>query len=953
MTAPALVDADLLALPAPAPTWSGLLLPTNVPAGDGRVMLHDGSAEVPARPLPLPLLAQRALAEGHEGAIRVGMIRRLWMEPDGVHGEGTFNDDPDGQEWACRVSRGEGWVSIDLSDVRVEQVPVDDDGNEIPVDQDDLDAADLSAQMQLRLTGWKVMGATLVSQPAFEDARVEAGALAASGVAGARVRFALPGWTLSAPTAPSPTVGMFSTLTAAGLAFDAADFADPGLDGPTALTIDENGRVFGHLATWGTCHIGFSGVCVTAPASMSDYAYFRQGVVKTTDGGQVNVGKITMNTGHASTAYGVDAVAAAAHYDNTGTCVALVAAGEDEFGIWLAGHMLPGVAQAQVDTLRHSGISGDWREIGGDMELIAALAVNVPGFPVPRSVAASGVLVAAGVVTPGAAARARASMDHDELVAMRRRVAAAALGPMRARVHAVETAALRTRVAAAADRVGSDHNLVKYWTAGKGLARWKSAPNPYTTLVRELRREIPRRSMTDEQIKGLAANYFRRVHGYWPGHRMGKNPLGPGALVAAAGEHDQDGMVALLPSAADAARLAVAGGEPAEELHVTVGYFPDASAMDPEHLADVVTDLFPGPIQGEVSGRADFTGDRPCAVYLVQAPGLAAAHGVIAPEDGEFDAYVPHITAGYDVGSDALAADLGTVTFDRARISVRGEHQDVPLGALTAAGEMQGGAPEEEQARGQRIVRTQEGAERYGVAIGDPIPVGGKSSKQQSGNPVIDYSAEKAAELREAREAKAESKKKGGKSSSSGGSSSKKSDDTTTKGEVPSGSKKLGSGSSARKSGDSAFMEEDESPDKGAKGGKLTKFESGVAYYDDGTMSDGKSWYTAGEAKTSTKATSTKTTTTGEKTTKATDKGSDASKSSDPITNLVQSILALFTGKPSAAPSSGPQSNAENTTPTPEQRRQRVQQTRDMMAELGRMLDEEERQTSSGQSGRS
>jgi hypothetical protein len=50
-------------------------------------------------------------------------------------------------------------------------------------------------------------------------------------------------------------------------------------------------------------------------------------------------------------------------------------------------------------------LSGDWRRIGGNLELVAALAVNVPGFPVPRprGLVASGSmqsLVAAGMLPP-------------------------------------------------------------------------------------------------------------------------------------------------------------------------------------------------------------------------------------------------------------------------------------------------------------------------------------------------------------------------------------------------------------------------------------------------------------------------------------------------------------------------------------------------------------------------
>ncbi len=178
-------------------------------------------------------------------------------------------------------------------------------------------------------------------------------------------------------------------------------FTDPHLPGPTALTVTDEGRVYGHLATWGTCHIGIPGTCTEAPHSPSDYAYYRTGVVNT-EAGEVRVGQITMETGHAPLSAG--ARAAAAHYDNTGTVVADVAAGEDEFGIWLAGQMRPGLSAAQVDAMRAAGaVSGDWRAIGGSLDLVAALVVNVPGFPVPRtSLAASGghqeSLVACGVV---------------------------------------------------------------------------------------------------------------------------------------------------------------------------------------------------------------------------------------------------------------------------------------------------------------------------------------------------------------------------------------------------------------------------------------------------------------------------------------------------------------------------------------------------------------------------
>jgi hypothetical protein len=85
--------------------------------------------------------------------------------------------------------------------------------------------------------------------------------------------------------------------------------------------------------------------------------------------------------------------------------VADVTCGEDEFGIWLAGWVRPGTPEEKVVGLRASVLSGDWRTVNPvseEMELIAALAVNSGGFPIPRIGVNDGVqvsLVAAGVVT--------------------------------------------------------------------------------------------------------------------------------------------------------------------------------------------------------------------------------------------------------------------------------------------------------------------------------------------------------------------------------------------------------------------------------------------------------------------------------------------------------------------------------------------------------------------------
>lgn len=175
-------------------------------------------------------------------------------------------------------------------------------------------------------------------------------------------------------------------------------FEDPKLDGPTPIAVTADGRVMGHLAAWGTCHAGIGNQCVMAPRTRTSYKYFLNGTVITAQGNAVRVGKITAGTGHADTRLGW--VPASDHYDNTGKQVAIVSSGEDRWGIWVAGALVPEADDTDAAMLRRSPLSGDWRRINGNLELVAALAVNTPGFPIV-SLNASGepdVLCAAGVI---------------------------------------------------------------------------------------------------------------------------------------------------------------------------------------------------------------------------------------------------------------------------------------------------------------------------------------------------------------------------------------------------------------------------------------------------------------------------------------------------------------------------------------------------------------------------
>ena len=187
-------------------------------------------------------------------------------------------------------------------------------------------------------------------------------------------------------------------VESAGIKAPASWFENPNLTEPTHLTVTEEGRVFGHIAEWSSCHIGYPDVCVAPPQSSSDYAYFASKRVLLDNGKQARTGVLSLGGGHAPGSMGF--TAAIEHYDRTSSGVADVSVGEDEHGIWCAGWMRPGWTEQQAYSLRASDVSGDWREVRpGQMEMVAALAVNVAGFPVVTvQNQAQVTLVAAGVL---------------------------------------------------------------------------------------------------------------------------------------------------------------------------------------------------------------------------------------------------------------------------------------------------------------------------------------------------------------------------------------------------------------------------------------------------------------------------------------------------------------------------------------------------------------------------
>lgn len=361
-----------------------LMIPEAMLSGDNRMIEEDALTN---RDLPLPLRWQIASNKsGHDGSVIVARIDSIERLPNGYgNARGVFDVGPYGRE-AERMVRG-GFlrgVSADLDQFEAFSDDSDDDSS----------AENIIKTDKISISSARVSGATLVAIPAYQECFIMID----------ENTNPIEGMDNSTPDGEYEE-SLLEDYDAqmAALAASAAPivppknwFANPELFEPTPLTIDDDGRVYGHIAAWHVDHIGLPRA-TKPPRSKSKYAYFRTGNLRVDDGSDVQVGQLTLAGGHASLhASASDAVK---HYDDTASAIADVIAGEDAHGIWVAGALRPEATPIQVRALRASAPSGDWRPINGTLELVAVCQVNVPGFPLARSIVAGGqiqALVAAG-----------------------------------------------------------------------------------------------------------------------------------------------------------------------------------------------------------------------------------------------------------------------------------------------------------------------------------------------------------------------------------------------------------------------------------------------------------------------------------------------------------------------------------------------------------------------------
>lgn len=168
------------------------------------------------------------------------------------------------------------------------------------------------------------------------------------------------------------------------------------------------------------------------------------------------------------------------------------------------------------------------------------------------------------------------------------------------------------------------------------------------------------------------------------------------------------GMIALYPRDDDAQKLAIPGGEPPEEMHLTLAYLgEDVSALDPTALLHRLPEILARAtvITARIMGHAMFNPDggddpeepkEPCAVYLVgdseQIPDLHSDvmdllddYGIDYPVPSQHKPFLPHITAGYSLPIEQLSY-TGPILFDRLGLAFAGHTRFFPLAGATSPG---------------------------------------------------------------------------------------------------------------------------------------------------------------------------------------------------------------------------------------------------------------------------
>lgn len=476
----------------------------------------------------------------------------------------------------------------------------------------------------------------------------------------------------SASTTAAARLAVLTAAAAGPVAYPADVFTAPP-DAPAyqLLTVEEPRegesfrRVAGYMAPFGVCHVGFRDVCVQAPEAVNDYALFHRYPVETSDG-LIGAGRITTGAGklgagcsHLSCRRNDDHACrqyaledTIAHHDQMAT-LALVRAHEYAgVGIWVQGIIDPDASDADLAVLARQQVSGDWRDYAGHLEMVELLAL----------------------------AREEPGFPIPQTVLREGRqfslIAAGAVPP---------AALLPAR------------------PAQPSLAALSAM---FNTLIDQLRAGFRNASVTAAQAQ---------PDQQMPMPEPDCQPGEPGCEDMPMPVEQTGAMVALRMTEEDAARLAVEGGEPVDQLHLTLVYLGEAAdinAASRQAIIDALTALA-AEWHSAAGGDLNLAGDGfsinafnpatdgkdPCIVMGVSGEQVAAAHqqvsDVVKAVFGfppQHQPFVPHVTLAYtdDLSLvEQLADRTGPISFDRLRVAFAGANHDIPLGGGQAEPDQQ------------------------------------------------------------------------------------------------------------------------------------------------------------------------------------------------------------------------------------------------------------------------
>lgn len=329
-------------------------------------------------PYPFRIQTRQPESGGHAGAELAGVLTKFYRDGTTLVLEGPLDLGSEaGRETERLIKEGilQTW-SPDLGDVYWDE------------EVEEMDAEGHATRILSHVTKGMFLGATAVAIPALGNAVMELVDEDGNVVVPALVRGIAADATVDSTNESTfPSIGAaLRSLTAAVDVprLPASSFTKPVLDSLQRYnTVTPEGRVYGHVASYDECHIGYLNRCISINEiadcnGNGDFEFAYAGFITADDDSRIPVGPIPIKGGHADRSLSWQA--ARSHYDDPASVVAYVVYGMDEFGLWYSGHLSPLATPEMVFTFLAHGVSLDAREINGDLRYLATCCVNLPGF---------------------------------------------------------------------------------------------------------------------------------------------------------------------------------------------------------------------------------------------------------------------------------------------------------------------------------------------------------------------------------------------------------------------------------------------------------------------------------------------------------------------------------------------------------------------------------------------